>query len=164
MASVQKSSRKSSRRSSRRSSGRSLKVSKQMNMSEMVVVGLLLVAILLGYYYVYSRNQEQEGFQSVNLTPDDNEVIIVLFYTDWCGYCKKFKPEWEKASAEMNNSTINNNKVRFEKVDCDANESLAKEYQVNGYPTVKVLRNGQEAEDFEGERSLSGIRSYLESL
>ena len=64
----------------------------------------------------------------------------------------------------MNNSTINNNKVRFEKVDCDANESLAKEYQVNGYPTVKVLRNGKEAEDFEGERSLSGIRNYLESL
>lgn len=161
MASVQKSSKKSSRKSSRRSS--SLKVSKQMNMSEMVIVALLLVAILIGYYYVYAKNQE-EGFQNVNLTPEENEVIIVLFYTEWCGYCKKFKPDWEKASSEMNNSTVNNKKVRFEKVDCDANESLAKEYQVNGYPTVKVLRNGQEPEDYEGERSLSGIKNYIQSL
>lgn len=160
MASVNKSSRKSS---SRKSSRRSLKVSKQINMSEMVVVGLLLVAILLGYYYVYSRNQE-EGFQSVNLTPDDNEVIIVLFYTEWCGYCKKFKPEWEKASVQMNNSTINNKKVRFEKVDCDANESLAREHQVSGYPTIKILKKDKEAKDYEGERSLIGIKNHLESL
>lgn len=155
MASVKKSSKKSSKSSKN--------VKKQMNLSEMVIIGLLLVSILLGYYYVYSRNQEEEGFQNINLTPEDNEVVMVLFYTEWCGYCKKFKPEWEKASRQMNNTKVNNNKVRFEKVDCDANSELAKEYEVNGYPTVKILRKGK-VEDYEGERSLSGIKAYLESL
>ena len=135
-------------------------LNKKDNSTNIIIIGLVLM-LLIGLYCVCVKEMNLEQF--VNLTNNDNEVLIVLFYTDWCGYCKKFKPEWQKAVDRYNGKTTNGKTVKFEMVNCDEEEELAKEYDIQGFPTVKILTNGS-VEDFEGDRSLSGIANFIKTL
>ena len=65
------------------------------------------------------------------------EHILVMFYAPWCGHCKKFKPELEKAAA-----TLRKENLMVAKVDATVEKDLASKYQVRGYPTVKFFKKG----------------------
>ena len=80
----------------------------RMTNNRMVVCGLVIVLILVGLYFLAQRHNlfgVTEGFESQpaelnNLTqkpnPGPNEVVLVLFYVDWCPHCVSTKPEWAK--------------------------------------------------------------------
>ncbi len=127
---------------------------------------LVAVIFLMILYYAYMRNREaaHEGFSNSNLNVNEGEVVLVLFFAPWCGHCKAFKPEWEKAEQKLNNTTVGNNKVRLEQVDCDENPDIGKEYGVEGYPTVKLLTENGEVKEYNNERTANGIEEFLRSL
>lgn len=52
------------------------------------------------------------------------------------------------------------------KVDADQkkNKKLAKKYDVSGFPTLKVVRNGKKVEDYNGPRDAEGIVKYVKKL
>lgn len=78
------------------------------------------------------------------------KLVLVDFYTTWCGPCKLMAPDIERIKQEMADRVI------VIKVDCEAYPDLATRYQVGGYPTVNFYRNGQVV------RSLLGRQSYEE--
>lgn len=110
---------------------------------------LILLLVVVGGYLLF--NWCQKG----KLELFAGEAKLYFFYADWCGYCKKFKPEWEKLKAESNLG------VQLEEVDC-SNEApaLAKEYNVSGFPTL-ILVNGSNKVTYEGERSANAIISFI---
>ena len=59
-------------------------------------------------------NINAEDFES---TVTDNDIVLVDFWADWCGPCKRFAPIYEKASEE-------HSEITFAKLDTDANQSL----------------------------------------
>ena len=135
----------------------------------LATVGILVLVIGMGlaYYYIYKSNQDSFTGSSgtPNLTAGPNECIVALFYTEWCGHCKKFKPDFKSAMEKMNgkkskSGSAKGKTVRFEMIDCDENKELGKEYDISGYPTVKIISNGK-AEDYDGERSYNGLKEYL---
>ena len=65
------------------------------------------------------------------------EHMLVMFYAPWCGHCKKFKPELEKAAAVLRKENL-----IIAKVDATVEKSLAEKYKVRGYPTVKFFKKG----------------------
>ena len=65
------------------------------------------------------------------------EHILVMFYAPWCGHCKKFKPELEKAAHVLRKENL-----IVAKVDATTEKKLAEKYQVRGYPTVKFFKKG----------------------
>ena len=65
------------------------------------------------------------------------EHILVMFYAPWCGHCKKFKPELEKAAAVLRKENI-----IIAKVDATVEKKLAEKFGVRGYPTVKFFKKG----------------------
>ena len=44
---------------------------------------------------------------------------------------------------EYENKPFNNTRIIFREVDCDKEESIANEYKVEGYPTIKMVKDGE---------------------
>jgi thioredoxin 1 len=68
-------------------------------------------------------------------TVTDNDIVLVDFWAEWCGPCKRFGPIFEKASEEYDGIT-------FAKVDTDANPSLMEQFGIQGIPTLMAFREG----------------------
>ena len=83
------------------------------------------------------------------------EHILVMFYAPWCGHCKKFKPELEKAAAVLRKENL-----IVAKVDATAEKKLAEKYQVKGYPTVKFFKKGQ-ATDYTAGRKEKDVINWV---
>ncbi|XP_058097456.1 protein disulfide-isomerase [Magnolia sinica] len=94
-------------------------------------------------------------------TVTKNPFIVVEFYAPWCGHCKNLAPEYEKAASILSS---HDPPVILAKVDAndEVNKDLASEYEVKGFPTIKILRNGGKTiQEFKGPRDADGIVEYL---
>jgi thiol-disulfide isomerase/thioredoxin len=78
---------------------------------------------------------------------------MIFFGADWCHYCVKASPEFEKAAKILGYS------YNFYFLDCSDDGSFAnKNFKVNGYPTIKfVSKNGVVGKDYTGERTANAF-------
>ena len=79
---------------------------------------------------------------TVELTADtfgtvvqDNEIVFVDFWAEWCGPCRSFAPIYEAVSADHPD-------IVFGKVDTEAEQELAGQFRVMSIPTLVILRDG----------------------
>ena len=104
----------------------------------------------------------KESFNNkVDLNPKNGETLVVLFYTNWCGYCQKFKPSFKNAMNKVNSM---NNGTRLVMVDCEENKNLAKKYDINGYPTVMLLNSNKSEVLPTPDRSKEGFLKQVMNL
>ena len=92
---------------------------------------------------------------------------IVEFYAPWCGHCQRLTPEYTKAAkalkgvvkVRLNYSCelpgyIKHIIVQIGAVNADEHKSLGGQYQVQGFPTIKIFgQNKNKPEDYQGERT-----------
>jgi thiol-disulfide isomerase/thioredoxin len=62
---------------------------------------------------------------------------------DWCPHCKTAKPVFDEVEKELNGRPINDYVVTFKTVDCEAEPDMADKFKVEGYPTIKLVKNGE---------------------
>lgn len=100
--------------------------------------------------------------QEINTDNFDNEVIahegtiVVDFFANWCGPCRKLGPILEEVEGELDS------KVKFAKINTDENLEMAKKYQVSGLPTLMVFKNGEVVERMVGLMPKSSIITNIE--
>lgn len=85
---------------------------------------------------------------------DSEEPVLVDFYADWCGPCKRLTPMLDQMAAESSD-------VKIVKVDIDASKKLAKTYGVRSVPTLIVFRNGQPVSHHQGLASRQTVEQML---
>ena len=83
------------------------------------------------------------------------ENLLVLFYAPWCGHCKKFHPEYEKAA-----TTLRKENLYLAKVDATVEKKLAEKFEIQGFPTVKLFIKGQPIE-YTGGRKESEVVNWM---
>jgi|1048.fasta_scaffold59781_2 thiol-disulfide isomerase/thioredoxin len=71
------------------------------------------------------------------------DAELFFFFTEWCPHCQKAKPVWASLKEEIDGKLINRYRVIFREVDCDKDEKMANEFGVEGYPTIKLVKDGQ---------------------
>ncbi|KAH0864302.1 hypothetical protein HID58_081513, partial [Brassica napus] len=94
-------------------------------------------------------------------TINKHDFIVVEFYAPWCGHCKQLAPEYEKAASELSSHVP---PVVLAKIDAseETNREFATQYEVQGFPTIKIFRNGGKAvQEYNGPREADGIVTYL---
>ena len=77
-----------------------------------------------------------------------------------CGHCKKIAPELEKAAKQLGERE---EPILIGKVDATIEKELAEEFEVKGYPTMYVFRNGKKSE-YKGPREAAGKHIISSSL
>ena len=117
-----------------------------------MIIGFILVCILviIFYYYYYISPTIKPTYKpnsEIMPSGSENQAELMFFYADWCPHCKTAKPIWEDLKAEYENKLINGYHVIFTEINC-ANESaetekLMDKYKVEGFPTIKLLKDGQ---------------------
>ncbi|GAA2905417.1 thioredoxin [Microbacterium keratanolyticum] len=72
---------------------------------------------------------------TLNDTIDQNDIVLLDFWAEWCGPCRAFGPVFEKA-AEANSDIV------FGKIDTEVERELAAGFRITSIPTLMVFRGG----------------------
>ena len=71
--------------------------------------------------------------ENLEETINNNKMVIVDFWAEWCGPCKSFGPTFEKVSEEYPD-------IVFAKVDTEAQQELGSMFQIRSIPTVMMFK------------------------
>lgn len=66
---------------------------------------------------------------------EEEKFVLIDFYAEWCGPCKKMKPYLDEISNEKAYE------VKIVRIDVDKNPTLAKEMNIEGLPTLHLYKN-----------------------
>lgn len=98
---------------------------------------------------------DQTGFQKI--LRNSEKPVIVDFWASWCGPCKMYGPEFEKASRQNENAV-------FIKVNTETEQSISAQMGIRGIPCTIIFKNGKEVKRQSGALSAEGVGELLRSL
>jgi len=135
----------------------------------LIILSLILTVLIIYYYYnseknstVYKANRENISKNSINKIAE-----LILFSVDWCHHCKTAKPEWEKLKAQYEGTQINNYTLIFTEHNCTGEspqiEELMNKYKIEGYPTIKLLKDDQIIE-YDAKPTKSTMEQFLNTV
>ncbi len=91
-----------------------------------------------------AANLPEENANSTGMTSEEfkklitsDRRVLIDFYAEWCGPCKKMAPYLETMKTEMADSLI------VVRINADINQKIAKELSVDALPTLLLYKNGE---------------------
>ena len=101
------------------------------------------------------RELTDEDFDTV--IGESNLPVVVDFWADWCGPCRKISPVVEELAAEWNGQVL------VVKVNVDDATKVGLEQKVLGLPTIALYKQGKRVTELTGAKSKSTIKEVIES-
>ncbi|OLQ88598.1 thioredoxin TrxC [Vibrio panuliri] len=86
---------------------------------------------------------------------NSDQPVVVDFWAPWCNPCVGFAPVFEQVAQELAGQ------VRFVKIDTEAQQNLAAQYQIRSIPTIMVFKNGQRVDVINGALPKSQFSQWL---
>jgi thioredoxin 1 len=72
--------------------------------------------------------------EQFNALLETDKTVLIDFYADWCGPCKKMKPYLDEISKDMAKNVV------VVRINVDENISLSKEMKIEALPTLHVYK------------------------
>lgn len=96
--------------------------------------------------------------QNFKTTLQQNSLVLVDFYADWCGPCQALAPTLENISQKFDGRAI------VGKVNVDQNPELSQEFQVRSIPALFYIKNGKVIDKQLGVQSETSISNNITRL
>lgn len=93
-----------------------------------------------------------------NLVLKSGIPVVVDFWATWCGPCVQFAPTFEQASSRWEP------KLRFAKLETEAEQALARRYAIRSIPTLMVFRDGKEIARQSGAMTGQAFNQWLQQV
>jgi len=81
--------------------------------------------------------------------------LLAEFYASWCGHCQHLAPAIRKLSI------LFEDKVDFGAVNCERKESLCRQQQIEGYPTLRLFLPDGSTDQYNGPLEPNPIEAWL---
>lgn len=81
--------------------------------------------------------------------------VVADFWADWCGPCHAMAPAYARVAGELEP------RMRFLKVDTEAEPALTAKYQIRSIPTLIVYRHGKIMGQRAGAMDASTLKAWL---
>ena len=75
---------------------------------------------------------------TIHDTIENNDIVLIDFWADWCGPCKMFGPTYEKVSEKYADDDLS---IAFAKVDTEDQQELAAGFGIMSIPTLVAFRD-----------------------
>lgn len=144
-------------------------------------IGLLVILLCAGAIYVYTKNitkvkNNKEMTNVPNAEGIGGDVRIMLFTVDWCPHCKQAKDPWNDFKEAYHLKKVNGRKIICEEYNCTerdetdsrrqeyiSNKVLLDKYNIEGFPTVLMYKDGQKI-DFDAKITSYSLEKFLEDM
>ena len=84
--------------------------------------------------------------------------VVVDFYATWCGPCRQLAPIMDRLAEPLAT------KIKFVKVNIDESPGLAQNFQIEGIPTVLLVKDGKLVDRVTGLLPEADLKAKLDSL
>jgi len=81
--------------------------------------------------------------------------VVVDCWASWCGPCMRFAPVFEEAAAKLEP------RVRFAKLDTDANQATSARLGIRSIPTLILFKGGKETARISGALPLGPFMEWV---
>lgn len=85
---------------------------------------------------------------------DSEKPVLVDFWAEWCGPCRMVAPLLDEIASQ-------NDSVRIAKLNVDANQDIAQEFDVSSIPTFILFKDGMVADRMLGAMPKSAFEDFI---
>ncbi|XP_030374773.1 endoplasmic reticulum resident protein 44 [Scaptodrosophila lebanonensis] len=99
---------------------------------------------------------------SYNKLVKANQLVLILFYNNWCMWSRKMLPAFDKAADLIRNKFKPPGTALLAKVECDKNVKLCKTFKIKQYPTAILVNHSTKInKEYKNKRSEKAIVNFM---
>lgn len=106
-------------------------------------------------FHGLASDVQSDDFQKLLRVSD--KPVVVDFWASWCGPCKMYGPEFEKAS-KQNTSAV------FLKVNTETERDLSARLGIRGIPCTIIFKDGKEVRREAGAMDASSLGNIISGI